>query len=183
MKLLALDPSSTCIGYALADADTGVYHDAGRLTAPSTYAGTAKAFARILLLEEQLANLVFSERPDAIVMEVPATRVYAGNRGQGAGLTTYAFAVGAYWRLLRGMVIPIGHRPLDQPSFALELAVSDQWTKTGPYKASTKAARVRNAKALVPGYQAHMDAGGDVADAICLLDWWRTGPTRAGGRG
>lgn len=172
--ILALDPSSTCVGYAvLAGLSPTELIDAGRLK-PSMAADAIpdlpdwlrdhlrqpalKAAWRIAGLVRDAVDLVHEHHPTQIVVEIPSGLFGTGARhGARGSLTTYGLAAGAIWSVmdqqLPGQVAPITER---------------QWTPDRGAKGKAQLAIA----AMYKGYSMHADPGADVADAIGLARWW-----------
>lgn len=175
--LLALDPSSSCIGYAvLAGLEPGQLIDAGRIK-PSD---RAEAIAHLSPVERvwmgqlelhsqrrvesmlpDVAELLGREGLQVIAIEMPSGYIGTGARqGARGALTTYGMATGRvfeYCRQHAGVpTIPVTER---------------QWTRGAGGK-DNRAACLRG---LYPAFAAAADAGkdkgGDMADAIGLARW------------
>ena len=153
MKVLALDPSSTCVGYAVL-ATARQLLDAGRLT-PTRERDDANARIRAMAAD---LRRVLAEYPDAVVVvEDTSGKVGRGRHGGGgAGLAVYGKALGY---LIRVVEEATGREPA--------LVLENVWTA-----GKSKAVRQRRVAATFPGYPADDDPGGDVADAIGLAAWW-----------
>lgn len=181
MRVLALDPSSTCTGYAVLEGlapggllEGGLMRPGAskRVVGVSDEAGVADVAAwlgsrelaacrRVVETLCDLRELVERVKPDRVVIEVPSGKVGTGaRRGASGSLTTYGMAAGAVWGLCRvmapGRVVPITER---------------MWT----VDAGSKSARVAEVLAVYGGrYEAGADSGMDTADAIGLGRWyWR----------
>lgn len=176
--ILSLDPSSTCVGYAvLAGLRPADLIDAGRLT-PSMAAGAIpdlpdwlrdhlrqpqlRAAWRVMSLVRDVAGLIQEHQPSLVVVEIPSGLFGSGARNGARGsLTTYGMAAGAIWSAcnhhLPGRVVPVTER---------------QWTpKRGPkHKAQIAIA------GFYKNYNPSDDPGADVADAIGLARWWMSQP-------
>lgn len=176
--LLAIDPSSTCVGYAiLRGIGPRDLVDAGRLRpnvprlepAPIEDPMRAwfrrpglKAARRIRQLCSDLSLLLAEWRGqiDRAVIEVPSGLIGTGAKRGGRGsLTTYGMAAGALWqRLLLDE---------DAPQWVY-LITEREWTRAAPSKWKRPAA----AKALHENYAMEADDGADVADAILIGRWF-----------
>ncbi len=156
MRIIALDPSSTCTGYAVMEsAETLV--SAGLLRPRSS----DEAIERITSMACDLRELITECRPRKVVIEVTSGKVAGRHRqrSQGAGLGVYGTAVGAMYAVsliemgwLRSRVVPIHE---------------NTWTHGVP-----KAQRQRHCAAAFPAYSMADDPGADVADAIGLGCWY-----------
>jgi Holliday junction resolvasome RuvABC endonuclease subunit len=162
MILLALDPSSTCTGYAVLSrpgARPAVLVDAGRLTPAQP---RAKAAERIASMVEQVADLIREHAPTHAVVELPSAHVHRGKRaGGGAGLAIYGMAVGAVWQAVLGRVGGVA------------LVDANLWTGR-----VNKAVRARRIQDMGLGYRMDQDPGLDGADAIGLGLWACDHPDR-----
>jgi hypothetical protein len=150
--ILALDPSSTCIGWA--KADNGRIVEAGRIRPEK---GKAEPLDRILsmLADLMLVLLACRDFPRIVVVEIPSGHVGARHHGGGAGLATYGMAVGAVYAYLqsyRCRTVPVKE---------------NVWTRGRP-----KAQRQRELLLTWPEYRKLRDPGGDIADAAGLALWY-----------
>lgn len=182
--MLALDPSSSCTGYAVLEGLLPGELLEGGLLKPSdskyVWAGSAEAslsdvsawlgsgelaaYRRVIETLEDVRELVERVKPDRVVLEVPSGKVGTGaRRGARGSLTTYGMAAGAVWSVCRELAPGIG---------AAVIPVTErQWTKD----AGSKAKRVALVKSVYGRrYDASADDGMDTADAIGLGRWyWR----------
>ena len=155
MTVLALDPSSTCVGYAVLDGPRSLL-DAGRLT-PARQRDDANA--RIRSMGADLRRLLAEHPAAAVVVEDTSGKVARHGRGRGmngAGLAVYGKALGYLWAVVE---VQLGRPP--------ELVLENVWTR-----GVAKAARQRVVAMEYQSYAADRDPGGDVADAIALGRWW-----------
>jgi len=153
--VLAVDPSSTCTGYAVFDGAT--LREAGRLR-PRSEEG---AMVRIATLCADLAELLAAVGPAVVVIETTSGKVAGRLRRQGvSGLAVYGMAVGALWReaVFWAQV---------KPERSVALVAENVWTAGVP-----KGRRLALAARLYPQYQGERDKGGDAGDAIMLGRWW-----------
>lgn len=152
VRLLALDPSSSCTGYAFfVGSDTNLVEH-----------GTLKpekaddpANVRIWQMLMELHDMVIELKPDVILVEDTSGKVSARHKGSGAGLAVYGKAVGGVlFTLMRTgrNVIPI---------------LENTWTRDMS-KDARQAAVAAQFKAYVPAD----DRGQDKSDAIFLGQWW-----------
>ena len=155
--LLALDPSSTVIGYAVM-AVSGRLIEAGRITPDQ--AAASESFDRIAAMADDLWEILYKRRPDIILLEWTLGKVgRRRHRGGGAGLAVYGCGVG--WC---GCVC---YRWAKDFNVTLIPVVENAWTRGVP-KAERRAALL----SLYPGYSPDRDPGGDAADALGLAEWW-----------
>lgn len=163
LTVLAIDPSSTCTGYAVFAG--GKLVDAGRLTPART---RDDANVRILAMLDALDDLCREHAElSHIVIEDTSGKVGRRHGGAGAGLAIHGKAVGAVWLhlLLRR------HAPLT-------LVRENDWTRGTPKDTR----KLRVARAHRGAYDPAQDKGGDVADAIGLGEWWLAEQRVAPGR-
>ena len=114
-RILALDPSSSCIGYAvLTGMSPADLLDGGRIKPSQARGVTAdmpdwlaehwrmrelRAVHGIYSMAYEVETLIAAQDPDQIVVEVPSGKAGTGSRQQraGGGLTTLGIA--AFWGL------------------------------------------------------------------------------------
>ena len=177
MRVLSLDPSSRCTGWAVLDGlepdelvDGGLIKpSASRTTKAGSpehqaqdladwYAGAELAAARrILETLEDVAALVPEYQPDRVLVEIPSGKAGTGSKkGAKSSLAVYGLAAGAVWACLRS-------------AGAKVVAITErQWTP-----GSSKAGRGLTHEALYPGrYMTSVDAGLDLSDAIGMARWY-----------
>lgn len=150
---LAVDPSSTCTGWAVLELD-GTVSSHGTIRPPRR----AAVEARVDAMVDGVLDLLARYDPDTIVVEVPSGKVARRMAGHAAGLTLYGYAVGRVVQACR-MAAPDA-----------ELVQVDEGTWT---RGRRKAARAAVVAATVEEYRADDDRGMDAADAIGLGRWWR----------
>ena len=162
MKYLALDPSSSCIGWALMDSGRrGKITDADRILAPRK----GNYLYRVDWLIEQLKLLMVTRlNPgpswrwvDRVIIEIPSGRTHGRHRGRGEGLSVYGFAVGA-----------IREACIAGSACGEVFSLTEAEWKSGQPK--EKAIRV--ATKHYPEYAGMVDPGVDIADAIALAVWY-----------
>lgn len=161
--ILTLDPSSTCIGYAVFT-DAGDVREFGRITPSSTRIG-ADPLKRIPDLTAQ-ARVVAREIVESsheflrVVIEVTTGKVHRRTKSSGgAGMGTYGMGVGYVWAAMSA------------DGYAVHPVLEQAWTRGASKERRAWAVlqRYRN-----KGYRAESDPGMDIADAIGLGDWWFT---------
>lgn len=151
-KILAIDPSSSIVGYALMEGPFS-YIDAGRLTPDrSTY----NAITRIRSLASQLHDVIAELKPLTIIIEWPCPHMHRGRQGGGHGMTTYGSAAG-YMLATIDLFVGVQIETIDE----------QLWTK-----GKKKARRTEAIRQLFPAYAKCKDSGGDIADALGLGRWW-----------
>lgn len=157
--ILALDPSSTVVGYAALRRDKSLV-EAGLITPGRR---DDPSWDRIMALCDDLASLLERLRPGTVLVEW--TRGKVGRRrhgGQGAGLAVYGAGLGA-----------IAHQTLlwarGQADCTVIPVLENDWTHGVP-----KEARQAAMRSLVREYAGVDDPGGDIADALGLAHWWLT---------
>lgn len=153
MKILGLDPSSTCTGLAVVEGPSArpTLLTAERLTGKGT--GPLGYLYRVGQMADALMEAVAEFEPDRAVVEMPHGRRHRrmGKRNM-ASLAIYGAAAG--W--LYGLLV---YRML-KPCCVRAVSVADVHT--------TKAERQRLVMGMFPTYRREMDKGGDVADAVYL---------------
>jgi hypothetical protein len=151
--ILSLDPSSSCIGYAVGDG-SGQIREAGRMRPPSR---ARDALAKVRAMRPELVEIVdqYHDTLETALIETPAPQ--QGKHMNARGQANYGMAVGYVIRLIDEL---FGWRHV-------HTVRADQWTRQ-----VKKQHRQRCLELDVPGYRATDDPGGDVADAIGLLRWW-----------
>lgn len=150
-RVLALDPSSTCTGYALIGFD-GHIIDAGRIRPHRD----KDANHRITAVATEVIDLFTTSRPDIVVMEDTSGKVSGRHKGHGAGLSVYGKAIGYLW----GRLAAVGA--------VVEMVPENEWT--GGRRKSARAAGVKLAHGRTLDLSA--DTGHDAADAVALGEWW-----------
>lgn len=151
-KLLAFDPSSTCTGWALGLRDGRDLQvcQADMLWPPGKYQG----WNRVRWMANAARTVIADCKPDQIIIEVPSGKVHRGMKG--SGLSMYGAAAGAVDGECMRATFTVAITPLD-------------WARHFPKKR-----RSVRAVMLWPGYAAvaSKDRGLDIADAVCLLDYF-----------
>lgn len=190
MKLLALDPSSSCTGYAvLVGLEPAGLIDAGqcRPSLSKTALGELPAWRRAHLWQDELthvrkirsicrdvADLIKEHQPGSIVVEIASGKFGSGAKhGARGSLTTYGMAA---WAVLAECERQL---PAVAPGADVVPGVAEvterQWIGgRGPGRIpSGKDQRQALVQQLYPGrYDPALDTGADVADAIMLSRWW-----------
>ena len=179
MRVLALDPSSTCTGWAVLD---GLERDElidGGLIKPSASKFLDKAapeakhddllkwysqgpLASSRRMIETLGDVLplFDEyKPDRVAVEVPSGKAGTGSKwGAKGSLTTYGMAAGAVWAYCLAI----------QPGKTV--AINERMWTVGQ---TSKQGRAYTHESLYPGrYRANIDPGGDLSDAIGIGRWY-----------
>lgn len=172
--VLAIDPSSTCTGYALATGlDPAELIEAGRIQASDRRVDGKDAVGdwlnrkelasmrRILSIIPDLDDVVNRYHPTQIVVETPSGKCGTGSKhGAKGSLTTYGMAAGV-----------IVHACMRWCPWTFPVT-ERQWTSRSGGKESRQLA----IKLLYPNqYDPKRDPGGDVSDAVSLLRWWIEG--------
>lgn len=154
-SILALDPSSTCVGYAVLNGPRQLL-DAGRITPAKR---KADANARIRSMAADLRELLGEHVGAAVVVEDTSGKVARHGRARGmngAGMAIYGKAIGY---LVRVVEEATGAEPV--------MVLENVWTR-----GVGKARRARIIAGEFPAYRMDDDPGGDVADAIGLARWF-----------
>ena len=158
MILLALDPSSTCTGYAVFN---GEKLDETGLLRPSASHGAERRTAQIV---DDLRELLDAIQPTDIVIEVPSRYPGTGSQAGATGrLAIYGMAVGEIRRVCKDWVNSNGTKP------TIHSVDERMWTK-----GKSKAKRQRAIMLAYPQTRNMIgtDRGGDAFDAVGLGSWW-----------
>lgn len=160
-RIIALDPSSTIVGYAAMNSRSGLI-EAGLISPVNRSAGS---YDRIVSLRSQLRKLLDAASPSAILIEWTKGKVGKRHHGHGAGLAVYGCGVGAiateceHWCMLR--------RPHGSSDHIVIPVLENDWTG-----GVQKEVRQLAIASEYPAYHISDDPGGDAADAIGLARWW-----------
>lgn len=155
-RVLAIDPSSTCTGWAVLDGLAARQLVQGGLITPDRKAPAPRRIEQIL---GDLDPLITEFHPDRMVVEVPSGKAGTGSRqGAKSSLTIYGMAAGAVWGWclgrFPGRVIDVNERA---------------WTAG----AGSKQERALGVAALYRHqYKIDSDPKLDLADAIGLGRWY-----------
>lgn len=190
--LLALDPSSTCTGYAfITGLEARDLVDAGRVLPNMNIKslGHLSEIERAWLSRSELypVRRVESMLPDVaelltraglscVAVETPSGRIGSGAKAGARGsLTTYGMAAGRFYQFVRDRA----------PAGVPVLAVTERMWTAGQ---GGKEKRALTIYALYAQYRAASEAGkdkgGDVADAIGIGRWaWRQLPQKCDSEG
>ena len=167
MRILALDPGSSVIGYAVMDGPTPAELVEAGLLRPAGWRGSPPelaAWRRIRSLAAHVAVLVdeWFSPPDRhahrIVIEIPSGLIRTGaRRGARGSLTTYGLAAGYIAATCHRGRVPV-------------VAVTErEWTAG---QGDKRARQLAIASLYGRTYHAARDPGADAADAIGLGRWW-----------
>lgn len=148
MRLIALDPSSTCTGWAVFEPIENLLA-CGKITFPKKL-----LVKRLFELRLAVENLISEHGVLRSVVEIPSPRVW--NSGNGYGLVSYGMAVGVVlascWRA----------------GLEVHTVTEDVWTARQP-----KRKRLMLVNSLYSQqYRLHSDKGLDISDAIALGNWF-----------
>jgi len=169
MIVLALDPSSTCSGYAVLERTDRTM----RMIEAGTLKGKAAASAvdRVLAMRAELLALLCEHRPHVVLVEMPLERQYTRTAGKRSGMAVWAGAAWALWMAAVDWAEQVERERTDlpdgRPPCRIKPVNNTTWA-TG----STKELRKAHVRAAYPQYDPADDAGGDVADAVSLALWW-----------
>lgn len=165
-KVLALDPSSSCTGWAVGFVDGKSFKilDAGRIVPPAKMNPIQRAdFTADRIVDVRLGRYsktikrIFPPIPhccEVAVVEVPSSRgSFHGTAG--SGLAVYGFAAGVVWKSV-------------EPAAVLRRIAVTPETWTG---SRTKENRKRIALKWFPDLEKLSDPGMDVSDAVSLAVW------------
>lgn len=154
MIILALDPSLTKTGYAVGTGHRQLIEH-GLINSDSGLDLVPRA-RRMVAEVEAMVRL---HKPECIAIELPAHHVHGRVHGMNiGGLAKYGFAVGWVVGLCDAYCAKRGAR--------LIASDANEWTNR-----SKKRTRVAWVSQWYPAYQAKRDRGGDMADAISLMEW------------
>jgi hypothetical protein len=161
MSILALDPSSTCCGFADLRPD-GSLRLAGLIEPDKRQAAS---YDRILSLRRLLRQVLEQQHPGLILIEWTKGKVgHRRHHGNGAGLAVYGCGVGALATEAEHWVEGISNTDC-RPKVVYVL--ENDWTRGEP-----KEHRQLAIASLYPEYLSTDDPGGDIADAIGLAHWY-----------
>lgn len=155
--ILALDPSSTKVGYCLARPQPFRVSEHGLITPDKA---RADAQVRAESIARQVAETIRETRLSHVVIETPGKRpprdirINAGGYGQ----AHYGYAVG----YLVGALLPL----CTVRRVELVRAPADEWTSTAKKKRAVAVMQ------LCPSYDPKKDKTLDMADAIELAHWF-----------
>lgn len=158
MRLLALDPSSTRVGWALFD---GPGLRCAGLLSPDR--GDDSALLRIRRLVERVADLVSTHQPAKVLLEIPSGHAGRGSRAGATGqLAIYGMAVGAIW-------IDLVHGAPAEVLGGCEVLTCTEaaWTRGRPKQRRAELLRLEH-----PALDWDADRGLDMADAIGMGAWY-----------
>lgn len=180
--IMGVDPSLTCTGVAVVQGDEAIVLDKLKPDLKDEADNPIEAWDRA----EQLAELILEtwkehvqprvNRPRTMggedtycVLEMPiATTEHKGNRHRerATGLADYGLCVGVVWNWLSYRLLDVGSEGKLIPVRA------NVWTGK-----RSKASNQNAMRALYPVYndvvRNNRDPGGDVGDALGLVEWWK----------
>lgn len=189
MRVLSLDPSSTCTGWAVLEGlareqlVTGGLIKPGHRNAIDPAAPESKvpdlfawygepqlaSIRRVVETLGDVGNLIADYEPDRIVVEVPSGKAGTGSKkGAKSSLTTYGMAAGAVWAYCLasapGRAVAINERMWTARSAGTSGASGASGGKQG---------RAYYHETVYPGiYRSELDPGLDLSDAIGLGRWY-----------
>lgn len=165
--LLAVDPSLTATGWAIADIDRGEIVRAGVIRPPSRWARDVRIDSICATLEQAVVG---AHDPDVAVIEVPSGRPGRGSRGGATGhLALYGWAVGEIRRTLLHLM-PIDTASGRRSHTRIECYTEREWTRS-----IERSERVATVRMQTPQLDWSVDRGHDMADACGLAYWWLAG--------
>ena len=153
VRLVGLDPSTKCTGYAVLDAARDSLLDAG-LIKPSNM--KPPFYERVSEMVPDAVQVVREVAPCIVVIEVP-DKYQAGRLSRAEGLAKYGFAVGAIWCAVRSL-----------PGVVVHTVTPALWTGGVPKRKRCDLLALR-----YPAYARAKDKGGDAGDAIGLVAYYR----------
>lgn len=149
MKILSIDPSSSCTGYAVFDGRSLIECGTFKPKPSDT------ANVRIEAMAQDLRDTIAEHAPLVLLIEDTSGKVGRRHKGGGAGLAIYGKSIGYMLATARAT-----------PGLRVITVLENEWTR-GVSK-DTRTARLAGLR----GYDAGQDPGGDAADAIGLALWW-----------
>lgn len=182
MKIVAFDPSMTCVGWAVlsrehGDLDHGILLEAGTIRTDELE--TADTIGRLQLIAKETAAMIDEHEPSIVAVELPSTFVPSQGRGmQRRGQPTYGMAVGVVIaatstpRTSKYGRITTPPRVIGWPPDVWTRALPPEARRTSDDKNKTRrvahAARIyqRTPESFGPKTRA-----GDIADAV-LVGWY-----------
>jgi hypothetical protein len=168
-RLLAIDPSSTAVGWAVADVDQGKIVAGGVIRPPER----RPMRVRIGMILDGVAKLIGDHQPRWAVIEVPSGRPGRGSKGGATGhLGIYGVAVGMIAHLLDELVPTEAIAPTDD--VRVDWVTEREWTRS-----IARAKRTVRAHHIAPGLDWSIDHGADMADAVGIAAWWLVERRRA----
>ncbi len=158
MRLLAVDPSSTCTGYAVMESAAMIID--GGIIRPD-HAGEPVHW-RASEMALHLDSMVREYACDQVLIELPDGKVHRriAGAGHGAGLSLYGLAAGIIYATLAQAV-------RSRDGMRLHVVTPAQWTGRVPKARRAAALRLR-----FPELDLSADRGLDMADAIGLGLWF-----------
>jgi len=151
--ILALDPSSSVCGYAVATFNEKLL-DAGMIRPSPKLVSAMLRMDQIILDVIDLANEV---KPDVILIEMPGGKVHGRIKGKGHGLSTYGVACGRIYEAIARTL----------PESYLLPVLESEWTANTP-----KAKRAQIVAMKWRQINVDADRGLDACDAAGLLLWF-----------
>lgn len=158
--VVALDPSSTVVGYAVLTMSRDLV-EAGLCTPMDRHSCSA---ARVMELCDDVETLLSRIEPSVVLVEWTRGKVGRRHHGRGAGLAVYGTGVGA---VLRQVWLWARDEQAYGRPVTVESVTENDWTRGVP-----KAARAMAIGQLYPALATQQDPGYDMHDAVGLADWW-----------
>jgi hypothetical protein len=159
--IMGLDPSSTACGYAIKTSDSHNLADnfiqAGLITPENK---TDAAFERIRSMRVDIKELLNKFKPSIVLVELTRGKVnIRRHHGLGAGLAVYGMGVGGIATEADIWCSNTGSRFIG--------IYENDWTRGIP-----KQVRQMTVASYYKQYSSIDDPGGDISDAIGIIDWW-----------
>lgn len=165
MRLLSLDPSTTCIGYAVFDGRT--LAECGKLTPERR---DASPLGRVLSLRRQLLEMLPDVSPDTIIVEAMIEKQFTRQFGRITALPLCGWAMGVTYGTCLGYSASVK----DSHPCTVAVVGNQQWVR-----GKSKDDRICATAVQFPAMYNHSaDPGGDIADAIEMGLWWMTAVDR-----
>jgi Holliday junction resolvasome RuvABC endonuclease subunit len=165
MKLVSIDPSSTCTGYAVLDRSKSLkLVEAGRLRGKKDQ----DAIGRMFAMREQLLEVLSEFAPQVVIIEMVTEKQHTREPGKKSGLPIWGEAAG----LLCGAAMEhadLVNASLVEASHCTIYPISNiAWTR-----GKNKDERQMLVLAMFPHqYNADSDSGQDMSDAIAMAIWY-----------
>lgn len=152
--ILAIDPSSSAIGFAGMTSARHLDH-VGVITPDKS---KAPVLDRLPGMLDELLAVVVELAPKVIVIEMPQKHAKKHGGHSGASLAFYGWACGAVWQMCRTL------------TYRMDLRVvavgSGTWSKT------SKEMRALGVRSEFKQLAKLKDSGMDASDAVALAQWW-----------
>jgi len=157
---LALDPSSTCTGYAVVEQRGSklVMKEAGVFKVKQRDG----AVDRVMAMRADLLEILYEVNPDIVLVEIPLDKQYTRQKVKVSGMAVWAGAAWALW------MVALDWSERTKAGRCTVVPVSNTlWTK-----GTSKCDRQLLAEAMFPNADFSSDTGNDASDAASLAIWY-----------